>query len=88
MPHKIVVSPIPVVAGQFVTICYIVLTGSETAELDVTFFDSQGQECGGVGILLSPAQPCVTIRVPKDADHGLVFDVRGDAEDALIQVVT
>lgn len=83
MPH-ITVNPDPCYIGDFVTICYVPVTG--VAYVDVTWYGNAGVPIGGVGLRLTEAQPCVTIKVPDGADHGLVEDEGNQAQDALIKV--
>lgn len=81
---QIVVSPSPAAPGTYVTICYVPLT-SGVAYVDVTW-DLNPHGSSGVGLRLTPASPCVEVRVPENADQGIVSDESGAAEDALIKV--
>lgn len=83
MPQQIIVSPQPSPPDTYVTVCVVPLT-SGAAYVSVSFYDADAQIISGGTYKLTPDRPCVEIRVPANADHGLCEDQLQVMLDALI----
>lgn len=77
LPHRITVEPDPPQAGQPLRICYDFSgSGLESTTLRVTF-DPGGSEDYAV----TPANPCVTINVPGNAETYNITDLASQSQD-------
>lgn len=74
------------VVGGVATIC-VVPPPTTIVYLTVTFFNNNGEAFSGVSLKVTPNGPfCFDVRIPGGTDHGIVVDLSGSMEDALIKV--